>query len=933
MSAPGPVNPTTTTKNLGLAAAMVAGTTPPTNTNLLWLNTTTNPNVKYYYDFGSSTWLPLVPSSTPTAPPGTIINIGLQTLFVAITGNDFTGTPGNLGLPYQTISGAYAAAKAMSPTYQNRISIVVFPGKYVDNVTMDTDYISIVAAINQETIFNDSLVNTYVSYLRMRRRCISDATWNITAKNAVIKGIDITSLILKSWPTSDTVLANNVFENMICGNIINDTFGNQITGMFFDVHADTFLASDTSTNVVNSSFIMCGSQAFRSGLATYSSSVWSGGVFNSYFDKCWGQTGSFTGNGGYAYQTNFYKCVCTNNCFGTIQNCTLDGITMGNDCVYYMDSGVLKNATGGSGCVLDFTNSAIIKDSDFGVNFGRNGSLSYVWGNIDNVTSNYTTTGFCNNRNWYGKMRNMFIRTTAIGTSGITVYTPTISSVLQQPSTIENSTIIACYADSTPPITGDVAFISYSKFNKSNSITNTLGVDSAAYNIVNSNFCNYVETVCAIPTGFVYTSGTQNTGAPITFVFSYQMSATRAGSQIQMTDPSGQVTLVNFVGNDGGSTTGTKNVTVATPIAGAYLFKLHTVCAYDGGGNASDVSSWTAQVVANVIVPVIRARAWEVQPSSNFCVLTSLSPQPLYLKLSLQNPQTTNNYVPASGPGNYFNHTEIETYDLYVQFYSDSALTVPATLTSQNFAVYVKSKTTTNIYGYTGSSTTPSSSTSNYVETVQSYQLSGVSGTEYLLASGIQYYQMNESTYSYILTNPLRTNEIINTLFQMFPNSVAQIGQTGYEGWNTLQQYYTDDSSLTGLTKPNISSDGNYVAPVSNVGVCSVAAPTTIIGYNLDLIINKMQLTSGSNVITPSHTTPYDSTTGIHQFVVQRFLGVPTALVINANSYYGGTYTYPGYVICTVVSDDGTQSFNLHLGVQTAVGTFVNITSIYLSVL
>jgi len=927
-----PVNPTGTSKDLGLAAAIVAATTPPTNQNILWLDTTQTPNVKKYYDFGSSQWLPLVPANSGTPPVNTTINVGNQTIFVSKQGNDFTGVAGNLALPFQTLSGAYAAAKLLNPTYQNRITIAVFPGTYTDSLTMDTDYISIVSAIPQETIYNDYLISTYTSQASMRRRCVFNGTIIVTCKNAVIKGIDVTTLTLKSWPTSDNVLANNIFENMICGTINNNSFGNQITGMFFDVHADSFLASDTFVNVINSSFIMCGGLAFRSGISTYASSTYTGATYNCYFDECWGGTGSFSGNGGYAYQTNFFKCVAKNNAFGIIQSCSLNNVVMGNNCVFVMNGGVIKDSTGGTGCVADFTNSAVIKDCDFGVNFGRTGTLAYLWGNIENVRSDFSTTGFCNNRNWYGKMRKMFIRTTTAGISGLTIYTPTVDDTPDQPSTVEYSTILTCYDDSTPPITGDFGYVSYCKFNKEISITNPLGADTTAYNIVNANLCNYVESVCAVPTGFAYTSGTLNTGAPITFVFSYQMSSTRAGSQIQMTDPSGQVSIINFTGNNGGSTTGTLNVSVETPIAGAYLFKLRTVCSYDGSGNATSVSNWTNSVTANVTIPSSRPTAWRAQVASAFCVLTNLSPQPLYMKLVLQNPQTLNNYTPAPGAGNYFNHTQTQESDLYVQFYSDSGLTVPVTLSNQSFVIYVKNQAITVTNNYTGSNTYPTSVNNVYQESINTYQLTNISGSSYLLQSGIQTSQYNESTYDNVLTNPLRLNQTITNVYNLFPSNLAQIGQTGYQGWNTIEQYYTDmTGGLTGVTAANISSNSNYIAPESNTGACSIAAPVTTIIYETSLIVNKVQFTTGSNVIIPSHAVPYDSTVGGQEFVVQRFLNQPTTLVINVNSYYTGTYTYPGFVICTIISDAGTQTFNLAKGVQTTVGTFVNITEVTLS--
>ena len=46
--------------------------------------------------------------------------------------------------------------------------------------------------------------------------------------------------------------------------------------------------------------------------------------------------------------------------------------------------------------------------------------------------------------------------------------------------------------------------------------------------------------------------------------------------------------------------------------------------------------------------------------------------------------------------------------------------------------------------------------------------------------------------------------------------------RTGYQGWNTLEQYDTYSGDPTGVTKPNSSSDPDYVAPVYNTTSCSI---------------------------------------------------------------------------------------------------------------
>lgn len=49
---------------------------------------------------------------------------------------------------------------------------------------------------------------------------------------------------------------------------------------------------------------------------------------------------------------------------------------------------------------------------------------------------------------------------------------------------------------------------------------------------------------------------------------------------------------------------------------------------------------------------------------------------------------------------------------------------------------------------------------------------------------------------------------------------------TGDQGWTTLEQYYTDDDSLVSPSseKPNVDTDPDYVAPVTNTTACPIGA-------------------------------------------------------------------------------------------------------------
>lgn len=46
--------------------------------------------------------------------------------------------------------------------------------------------------------------------------------------------------------------------------------------------------------------------------------------------------------------------------------------------------------------------------------------------------------------------------------------------------------------------------------------------------------------------------------------------------------------------------------------------------------------------------------------------------------------------------------------------------------------------------------------------------------------------------------------------------------RTGKKGWSILEEYFTDDSTLTGEEKPNDSIDGDYVSPIDDPTTCTV---------------------------------------------------------------------------------------------------------------
>ena len=43
---------------------------------------------------------------------------------------------------------------------------------------------------------------------------------------------------------------------------------------------------------------------------------------------------------------------------------------------------------------------------------------------------------------------------------------------------------------------------------------------------------------------------------------------------------------------------------------------------------------------------------------------------------------------------------------------------------------------------------------------------------------------------------------------------------TGYKSFAFLEKYYTDDNTSTEETKPNVTSDPDYIAPILDITTC-----------------------------------------------------------------------------------------------------------------
>lgn len=100
----------------------------------------------------------------------------------------------------------------------------------------------------------------------------------------------------------------------------------------------------------------------------------------------------------------------------------------------------------------------------------------------------------------------------------------------------------------------------------------------------------------------------------------------------------------------------------------------------------------------------------------------------------------------------------------------------------------------------------------------------------------------------------------------------------GYVVYATLEEYYTDDNSLTGNTKANDIGDPDYVAPVLNTGACPLP------GTNVDFVVQN--LADGSRPTFQINTITFiKAGNPIASFSVALYPGNSTSRQVPADTY------------------------------------------------
>lgn len=101
--------------------------------------------------------------------------------------------------------------------------------------------------------------------------------------------------------------------------------------------------------------------------------------------------------------------------------------------------------------------------------------------------------------------------------------------------------------------------------------------------------------------------------------------------------------------------------------------------------------------------------------------------------------------------------------------------------------------------------------------------------------------------------------------------------QTGFLGWTVLEEFYTDDETLTGEEKPNVETDADYVSPIYRPDTCTVEpADTTPDAFAFDPIVDA--------ALSTEYESSIETVSGIN---------VPVPISVQAGSSYrinGGPY-------------------------------------------
>jgi hypothetical protein len=178
-----------------------------------------------------------------TVAGGKVINGLAGSSYIYVTGNGASSTVNG-----EELLAAYNLAKTMTPFgsglyYQNRIAIVVAPGRYNVNFApngrwdIDTDYVDIISLTGERDVFIEDDIN-------------------ITANDVLIRGLYSTYDIYVGSNLSNLRMENCKAYNLAKGNVNLDADVN-ISGTFIDCEAQNAGFAGDSGGMASGTFINC----------------------------------------------------------------------------------------------------------------------------------------------------------------------------------------------------------------------------------------------------------------------------------------------------------------------------------------------------------------------------------------------------------------------------------------------------------------------------------------------------------------------------------------------------------------------------------------------------------------------------------------------------------------------------------------------------
>ena len=271
-----------------------------------------------------------------------------------------------------------------------------------------------------------------------------------------------------------------------------------------------------------------------------------------------------------------------------------------------------------------------------------------------------------------------------------------------------------------------------------------------------------------------------------------------------------------------------------------------------------------------------------------FCVVQNFSPA-VYVKLEVRDSTTeTTDYPDNINPITRFVETK---GNLYAMFFSDANLLNPVTVNQTGLKVFVLVNALIDYQ-----------TLHSQQHSVTTYNVDA-NGTEVLLGE----VNTKDEQYGYNPYPNVWSSTITNRSFFPYPDMQLTGGNTGEKGFANLQEYNTSTNIPTGVTKPNDSSDPDYIDPVSDTTTCPNGPDITTVTFGYGLSISNVNLHSRrvgfTGTILDYNTGSYNDTqAGGYQLIFPLVKNRLWAITVIARTLDGGNTT--GVIKCTVTYVD-----------------------------